>query len=202
MNIYIHMYLHIIYIIYMLVPPILTIECIRMLHIFHRPKRYWSYRHQLSYHKSAISNEIPSVPWWLIQNFPMVSTVKSSFSYGFPMVFLWFSYGFPMAFLWFSYGFPMVFLWFSYGFPMVFLWFSYGFPMVAQAGALHFCGISVGRTWPWPLPRSMHSCWALIHHLSWRFALGTMLQSIPPGYWCLVGNGWEWGNGMMVKYRL
>ena len=28
--------------------------------------------------------------------------VKSPFSYGFPMVFLWCSYGFPMVFLWFS----------------------------------------------------------------------------------------------------
>ena len=39
--------------------------------------------------------------------------VKNSFSYGFPLVFLWFSHGFPMVFLWFSYGFPMVFPWFS-----------------------------------------------------------------------------------------
>ena len=48
---------------------------------------------------------------------------KPSFSYGFPMVFLWFSH-FPMVFPQsprspFSYGFPMVFLWFSH-FPMVF----------------------------------------------------------------------------------
>ena len=56
--------------------------------------------------------------------------VSLSFSYDFPMVFLWCSYGFLMVFLYLSHCFPVVFLLFSCGFTMVFPWFSYGFPMV------------------------------------------------------------------------
>jgi len=47
-----------------------------------------------------------------------------------------FSCGLPMAFLWFTYGFPMVFLWFASGFP-IFSGLSIFHMAEAEGGAQH-----------------------------------------------------------------
>ena len=39
------------------------------------------------------------------------------------------------------------------------------------------------------------------HHFQWIFQLEERLslQKVSESsYWCLVGNGWEWGNGMII----
>jgi hypothetical protein len=53
----------------------------------------------------------------------------------------------------------------------------------------------------WPSPRRLHHRPGVRRSL-WQYRLpDTALLGFwyaPRTYWCLVGNGWEWGNGMII----